>query len=46
MKKTALMKIKRDGYDPVLAFDDRPNVIKMWKEHGILVADVGKGVDF
>ena len=46
MKKTALAKIKRDGYDPVMAFDDRPNVIKMWREQNILVADVGKGVDF
>jgi len=29
-----------------LTFDDRPSVIRMWKEHGFTVADVGNGVEF
>jgi len=34
------------GFNPVMAFDDRPSVIRMWKEHGLTVADVGNGVEF
>lgn len=28
------------------AFDDRPSVIRMWREKGITTFDVGKGVEF
>jgi len=39
-------KVLADGYKPVLVFDDRPSVIRMWRDKGLLVADVGKGVEF
>jgi hypothetical protein len=33
-------------FNPVMAFDDRPAVVRMWKENGLIVADVGNGVEF
>lgn len=30
----------------VEVIDDRPRVIRMWKENGLKVIDVGKGIDF
>jgi hypothetical protein len=27
-------------------YDDRPSVIRMWREEGLDVVDVGNGVDF
>ena len=38
--------MRDDGYNPIMAFDDRPNVIRMWREQGLMVADIGKGVEF
>jgi trehalose-6-phosphatase len=38
-------KIEPD-YDVVMVYDDRPKVIRMWRELGLNVADVGKGVEF
>lgn len=35
-----------DGYKPELVFDDRPSVIRMWRELGIKTVDVGMGVEF
>ena len=36
-----------DGYDPKLVFDDRPSVLRMWREiEGLQVVDVGHGVEF
>ena len=36
-----------DGYEPTLVFDDRPSVIRMWRELGSLtVIDVGHGIEF
>ncbi len=32
--------------DIVALFDDRPSVIRMWREKGLNVIDVGKGVEF
>lgn len=29
-----------------MAFDDRPRVIKMYREMGVKVVDVGNGEDF
>ena len=46
MKLTALEKMRKDGYDPIMAFEDRPSVVRMWRKQGILVADVGEGIDF
>jgi phosphoglycolate phosphatase-like HAD superfamily hydrolase len=33
-------------YDVQAIFDDRPKVIRMWREKGVPVIDVGKGVEF
>lgn len=33
-------------YNVGLLFDDRPKVARMWKEMGLPVADVGRGVEF
>jgi phosphoglycolate phosphatase-like HAD superfamily hydrolase len=41
-----LHKMRNDGFNPTFAFDDRPSVIRMWREQGLLVADVGKGKEF
>ena len=36
-----------DGYEPSMVFDDRPSVIRMWRELGRLtVIDVGQGLEF
>ncbi len=36
-----------DGYEPSMVFDDRPSVIRMWRELGDLtVIDVGQGLEF
>ena len=36
-----------DGYEPTMVFDDRPSVIRMWKElGGLTVIDVGEGKEF
>ena len=36
-----------DGYKPKLVFDDRPSILKMWREiEGLKVVDVGMGVEF
>lgn len=33
-------------YDILIVFDDRPRVIRKWKELGLRVADVGNGIEF
>lgn len=45
--------VKSDIYDKYLknldivaVFDDRPSVIRMWREKGLNVIDVGKGIEF
>ena len=36
-----------DGYKPTIVFDDRPSVLRMWREIvGLTVVDVGQGVEF
>jgi hypothetical protein len=32
--------------DIIKVFDDRPSVIRMWREKGLDVEDVGKGIEF
>lgn len=45
--------VKRDIYKNYLigkkiikVFDDRPRVIRMWREEGLEVVDVGSGIEF
>jgi hypothetical protein len=33
-------------FDVQIVFDDRLKVIRMWRKHGLFVADVGNGVEF
>jgi len=35
VKSGILQRILDDGYEPVLVIDDRPQVVKMWRDHGI-----------
>jgi hypothetical protein len=32
-----------DGYEPILAFDDRNQVVKMWRENGVPCLQVAEG---
>lgn len=34
------------GLEILKVFDDRPSVIRMWRENGLLVEDVGNGEEF
>lgn len=35
VKAEILQTILDEGYEPILAIDDRPSIIKMWRAHGI-----------
>lgn len=35
VKAEILERIIDDGYEPILAIDDRPEVVAMWRDHGI-----------
>ena len=44
IKKELLDKIVDDwGKKPDIVFDDRPRVVKMWRDNGVFVADVYQG---
>tara|TARA_R110002020_G_scaffold205738_2_gene410395 strand:+ start:173 stop:736 length:564 start_codon:yes stop_codon:yes gene_type:complete len=43
VKKELLEQIKTDGYDPTIAFDDRDQVVKMWRELGLICYQVREG---
>lgn len=44
VKKEILDQIIADyGQKPDIVFDDRPRVVKMWRENGVFVADVYQG---
>ncbi|QAY80406.1 AAA family ATPase [Sphingosinicella sp. BN140058] len=36
VKADILQRILDDGYEPLLVVDDRPSVVRMWREHGIV----------
>lgn len=44
--KEEILKVHFAGKKVVLALDDRPSVIRMWRDKGIDVLDVGDGIDF
>ena len=46
VKAEMLNTMREDGYRPTLVFDDRPSVIRMWRDLGLKVADVGHGKEF
>ncbi|SEE51434.1 hypothetical protein [Bradyrhizobium lablabi] len=43
VKGELLAKVVADGYRPIMAFDDRNQVVKMWRENGIPCAQVADG---
>jgi hypothetical protein len=43
IKYELLQQIRADGFDPVIAFDDRDRVVKMWREQGLICAQVNEG---
>ena len=46
VKREYLDDMRLHGFEPTLVFDDRPSVIRMWREAGLQVADVGHGKEF
>ena len=43
VKEEILARIKANGYEPKLAFDDRQQVVDMWRRNGIRCAQVDVG---
>ena len=43
IKSELLDQILNDGYEPVMVFDDRDQVVKMWRERGLICAQVAEG---
>lgn len=43
VKKELLDKMREEGYNPILVFDDRDSVVKMWRENGIPTFQVNYG---
>lgn len=43
VKRDLLKEIRKDGFDPVLVFEDRDRVVKMWREEGLRCLQVAEG---
>ncbi len=43
VKGELLARIREDGCEPVMAFDDRDRVVKMWRANGVPCAQVAEG---
>lgn len=43
VKTELLAQARADGYDPTLVFDDRDQVVKMWRENGTMCVQVAEG---
>ncbi len=43
VKAELLDQILADGFEPIMAFDDRDQVVKMWRARGIPCAQVAEG---
>lgn len=43
VKSELLQQLRADRYEPIMAFDDRDRVVKMWRENGIPCAQVAPG---
>jgi len=43
IKQEILIQMKKDGYDPTMAFDDRTRVVNMWRRNGIPCLQVAPG---
>lgn len=43
LKQDLLQELRDDGWDPVLVFEDRKQVVDMWRQQGIPCAQVAEG---
>lgn len=43
IKRELLDQIRADGFEPIMVFDDRNSVVKMWREAGVPCAQVAEG---
>ena len=43
LKIEMLARVRADGYEPIMAFDDRNRVVKAWRDAGIPCAQVAEG---
>jgi FMN phosphatase YigB (HAD superfamily) len=43
VKEELLTKMRSDGYDPRIAFEDRDQVVDMWRQNGLICYQVAKG---
>lgn len=43
VKEELLAKMREDGYDPRIAFDDRDQVVAMWRRNGLICYQVQEG---
>jgi hypothetical protein len=43
VKRELLARIRADGFNPVLAIDDRSRVVAMWRAEGLICAQVAEG---
>jgi hypothetical protein len=43
VKAELLDRLLADGYRPIMAFDDRDQVVKMWRAKGVPCAQVAEG---
>lgn len=43
VKENMLRKMRLNGYDPTIAFDDRKSVVEMWRANGLFVFQVDEG---
>jgi len=43
VKSELLDQIRADGFNPQLVFDDRQQVVDMWRERGLICCQVAKG---
>tara|TARA_B100001939_G_scaffold347495_1_gene369285 strand:+ start:1404 stop:1937 length:534 start_codon:yes stop_codon:yes gene_type:complete len=43
VKADMLTKMKKDGFDPIMAVDDRQQVVDMWRANGLTVLQVDEG---
>ena len=43
IKQELLQKMRKDGFDPKIAIDDRQQVVDMWRENGLLCLQCAKG---
>ena len=43
LKIKMLAQVRADGFDPIMAFDDRNRVVRAWREAGVPCAQVAEG---